>query len=309
MPDPNVAIHPQTIVRTVPHFGLPVREDVAFTNAKGEESKSVQKACLKLLEKLQGILQPALQQNEVILYALRGNRPAGAFEQFTLGWIAQTMMGVVLVFTTRRLLVFRVQPGGAWRGSLRTVAWGDVETAKAGGWLTRTLDLKCRDGGKEKYWGFRFGDAGKLKLILPTLLGAARGEMTPAGKITSLCPKCRTVLTPGVYQCAACQQEFRNEQTLLWRTIFIPGGGYFYTKYPLVGVLSMIGESFLLIGLAVLLAEAAGLIPLTPTAEDPNPTREGSAIGAAFVAGLLALETLITFVHGRKLVREFIPIG
>lgn len=137
---------------------------------------------------------------------------------------------------------------------------------------------------------------------------ASQGEMTPALGMVSLCPQCRAALTPGVYECAGCKLAFRNERTLLWRTIFVPGGAYFYTKNPLVAALTLVGESFLLIAVFFLLAQAVGLVPLDPpSAEDPNPSKADSA-GAALVIGLLyAFETMVTFYHNRKFVREFIP--
>ena len=184
MLDPNLPVHPQTAVRTLAHYGLQVREDVAFTNAKGEDNRGVRKCAEKTLAKLQTILGQTLEPGEVVLYVVNGKVYAGVIEQLLVGWIAMYLMSVALVFTNRRLLHLRVHSNGAWRGSLSAVAWGDVESARVHGWLNRYLDLKYRNGVKARYWGFRSADKGKLKALLPLLQDACRGEMSPAaGKI------------------------------------------------------------------------------------------------------------------------------
>jgi hypothetical protein len=310
MLDRLTIVHPETAARTLLRYGVQVREDVAFTNKKGQDNPGVRRRAEKILDKLQAPLQQTLESGEIVLYVVRAKLYPRVLERILVGWLALYLEGVVLIFTNRRLLQFRVQAGGGWRGSLSAAAWGDVEQARAHGWLNRYLDLKFRNNREVRYWGFGPSDKGKLNIILPMLLVACQEERTTVGGPVSLCPNCRAALTPQVYQCLSCKQEFRNERTLAWRAVFVPGGAYFYTKNTLFGVLTLVGESVILLSLFAALAQATGVIPLDPAGvRDPNPTRGGALAGAMALAVVYALETLITFWHSRKFIREFLSIG
>ena len=97
---------------------------------------------------------------------------------------------------------------------------------------------------------------------------------------------------------------FKYEKTLVKRAIFVPGGAYFYTGQTLLGVLSGLAEVYVtIVGIVVVLL-LAGIIP----------SKEGKDLGAAvgavvFFVLLYAFETWVTVVHGRRLVRDFIPTG
>jgi len=309
MLQPHAAIHPQTVVRAISTNGITIREDVAFTNAKGEDSKGARKRAEKALKKVGGILRQVLEPDEVVLYVFQCHRPVSVLEQMFLGWAVYAAIRVTVVITNRRLIRFSVKPDGTWKGSLRTLAWGDLESFKVKGWINRQLELKYRKGAKEAYWSIRGDDGKKLKAILPVVLADSQAETTRALGPVSLCPQCRATLTEGVYQCFGCRMPFRDEKTLLWRTIFIPGGAYFYTKNALLAFLTLVGESFALLVLAVLLAQAAGVLPLQPTQDDPNPTRAAAGMGALILFLLYAFETLIAYLHARRFVREFIPVN
>lgn len=84
---------------------------------------------------------------------------------------------------------------------------------------------------------------------------------------------------------------------MVLRSIFLPGGGYFYTGHPLIAIVPAIVEGLFL--LEILLILLAGLA-------SPN------AVPNLFAALLLlsifwALETGVTVLHCRRYIREFIP--
>jgi hypothetical protein len=84
---------------------------------------------------------------------------------------------------------------------------------------------------------------------------------------------------------------------MIARSIFLPGGGYFYTGHPLIAIIPAVVEAFLV--LEILLILSAGLA--TPKAA-PD-----------LLAGLLilvlfwGLETAVTILHCRRYIRDFIP--
>ena len=308
MPDVYIPVHSEQSARLGTLHGVRVREDTLYTNHKGAEKKGVRKQAEKNVEKLQEILRKMLAQDEVVLYVARCQAPVSAFEQMTLGWYIYYATRAVLVLTNRRLLHFLVKSDGAWKKRLRVVSWGDIELAKVKGWFSRTLELKYRDGKKETYWKMRGDDARKIKMLVPAILAAGSVESTAAQSVVSLCPGCLAQLTPQVYQCANCRAEFKDEKTMVRRSLLIPGGGYFYIGYWFLGIGDFLVEAYLLIVTIIFLVVAAGGMPDPFVESGEAPATGGVALGAAiFVGVILAVEKWLTIHHCRRFIREFIP--
>lgn len=308
MPDVYLLVHSGQSSRLGTLHGVRVREDTLYSNHKGEEKKGIRKRAEKAVEKLQEILRKMLGQDEVVLYVARCQAPASVFEQMTFRWYIYYMTGTVLVFTNRRLLQFFVKSKGEWKRRLRTVSWGDIEQANVKGWLSYTLELKYRNGKKETYWGVRGDDARKIKMVVPAILGAGSVESTAAQSMVSLCPGCLTQLTPQVYECASCRTAFKDEKTMVRRSLIIPGGGYFYIGHRFLGVVDFIAEAYLLALTVIFLVVGAGGIqdPLVEPGQAPAAGAE--ALGIAIVFGvILVFVKWASIHHSRRFIREYIP--
>jgi len=306
------AIHPNQAPRTSTIAGIAVREDLLFTNHKGEGKPKLRKQAEKALEGLQGVLLRLLEPQETVLYVTRAIAPLSALEQLTLGWYANAMHSIVFVVTNRRLLRMRVRGkafgGWTWIRGVMAVRWGDVAEAKVKGWLSRTLILKYRNGRKERYWRLTSQGAKKLKLLLPALLSTGTGETTAAQGMVPLCPDCSQQLQPRVYECGGCRLPFKDEKTLLWRNYLLPGGGYLYTGWGVPGVLHAIVDCFLIVDIVLYSLYALGVIaPPTPKRGEPPTTAESAAIAVGFLIFLFLFENTIAWLHNRRVVREFIP--
>jgi hypothetical protein len=304
MPDLRFPVHPEQSSRLGSPHGVRVREDTLYTNHQGQEKTGIRKRADKALDKLQEILRQALGPEEAVLYVARGQAPVSWFEQWTFGWYIYYVTATVLVLTNRRLLFFQVKRDGSWKKSLRAVLWGDVEEAKARGWLSRTLRIKYRNGKKETYWGLGWGDAKKIRVLLESLLSQGAGETSAAGGIVPLCPHCMAELTPQLYECPNCKLTFKDEKTMVRRSLLIPGGGYFYVGHWFLGIGDFIGEAFLLY--ATIMCVLAGLGVIGPAVETAPGQPEASServqffISAVFVAFILAVEKLLT-IHPQEI--------
>lgn len=308
MPDMHSPVHPEQSSRLGSPNGVRVREDTLYTNHKGQEKSGVRKRADKAIDKLQEILRQALGPEEVVLYTARCQAPVSWFEQWTFGWYIYYVTAIVLVLTNRRLLFFQVKRDGSWKKSLRAVLWGDVEEAKAKGWLSRTLQIKYRNGKKETYWGLGWGDAKKIRVLLEALFSPGAGETSAAGGIVPLCPNCLAELTPQVYECSNCKLTFKDEKTMVRRSLLIPGGGYFYVGHAFLGVMLFIGEVYLLV-LAVMFVIVAlgGMVdPLVEPGQAPTTGVEAWFV-AAFFGAILGLAKWRVIHHCRRFIREFIP--
>jgi hypothetical protein len=312
---PDLPIHPIQPPRLGSYAGLRLREDTLYANHNGEEKKAIRKRAAEALENLQEPLSKLLEPEEAILYVAIGQAPASTLEQLTLRLYVYNVTTTALVFTNRRMLQFLLKPKSfvsrarwPWRRCLRSVSWGDVvETKVTAGWLDRRIALKYRDGKKETYLGLRRDDAKKIKLLLEVLLPASTGEATAAQGIVSLCPECRAMLTPGVYQCGQCRLAFKDETTMVRRALLIPGGGFFYTGQLLLGVSYFIVEAILLAVIVIWGLAALGIVKL-PAEPGETPATPGAALFVSvFILLILALEKLVTIHHCRRFIRQFIP--
>lgn len=297
MPTTDIRIHDNQMARTVMADGISVRSDVLSTNEKGEEKESVVKRTRKVFRKLSPALLSLLFQDEAVLYAMPARSPLSVVEQLTAAWWTALLAACAIVVTNKRILFFPVKRDGSWRESVRSVYWGDLEEIKAKGWLVRNVSFKFKNGVKVTYTNFRRADAKKLAAIAAALIPSASGEQTSTHGPVQLCPDCHEILTEGQYSCPSCGLSFKNEKTMVLRSIFLPGGGYFYTGHPLIAIVPAVIEAFLV--LQILLVGLAGFA--SPKA------------GPEFFSGLLilgifwAIETGVTILHCRRYIREFIP--
>lgn len=289
--------------------GLRIREDVAFTDAKGEENNRARKSATKVLEKIADVLARVMSQDESIFYAARVQAPIGFWEQYGMGWYVYRVTSTALVFTNRRILHFGVDSGGKWKGILKAVAYGDIAKAEPKGWLGGVLWLTYKSGKKEKYWNLRGGGVKKLKALLAVLLPASSAESTEAQAMVSLCPECLSPLAERVYHCARCGLVFKDEKTMVKRSWLIPGGGYFYSGQTFLGVMDFLAEAWLTV-LALLMGFAAYATWGKPAPKNPDAMdATGALIMAGFLLALLAVEKLFTIHHCRRFIRDFISTG
>lgn len=308
MANADLAIYETHMPRLVSANGISVREDVLYTDAKGEPDERSKKRAEDALADLRDILPALLEPKETILFVIKScQAPMGVLEQLFLGWYVYRVTATRLVFTNLRLLHFGVAGGGKWNRTLKSVRWGDVAEGKVKGWLNRMLVIACTNRKKEKYWRLRRKDSQKAKGVVNAVLPASRGETTSAQGFQSLCPECRAPLTAGNYQCTACGLKFKDEKTLLWRTLLIPGGGYLYAGMTFLGVLGFV-EGVLMLGLIFSLLLALGVVA-PGTAEGGGPVQAEEFWGATvFLAILVALYKGLEYIHCRRVIQNFTPL-
>jgi len=297
MPAPDLRIHDNQVACISDMDGIPVRSDVLSTDAKGEQKAPAQKRTRKILQKLGPALRHLLQPGESLLFVTKARSPLSVLEQLTAAWWTAALAACVIVATNKRILFFPVKSNGSWRESVRAVQWGDLNEIKGNGWLVRNVRFGFKNGTKSTYTNFRRDDAKKLTGIASALIPAASGEQTPSHGPVQLCPDCRERLTEGQYSCLNCGLNFKNEKTMILRSIFLPGGGYFYTGHPLVAILPAIIEALFAVEIIVILL--AGLA---------SPQAVPALLNSVLILGVFwALETGVTILHCRRYIRDFIP--
>ena len=297
MPAADLRIHENQPVQATNLEGASVRNDVLFTNYKGDENAGIKKRSEKTLRKLQPPLQRMLLPGETVLFVVRARSPLSLVEQLTSAWWTAALSACAIVITNTRILFFPVKRDGSWKESVRAVQWGDIEEIKPKGLLVRNVSFRFKNGTRATYTNFRRADAKKIAAIAAAVLPLASGEMTAAHGVVQLCPDCCNALTPGQYSCSACGLIFKNEKTMVTRSIFLPGGGYFYTGHRGIGIFLAIVEGYLL--LEILLLLFAGLASPRAMSNIRSPL--------IVLAFFWAIETAVTILHCRRYIRDFIP--
>ena len=306
MPTSQIPIYPEQSVRLISHHGILVREDTAFTNKKGLEKYWIRKRAEMALDKLQEPLRRILESEEAVFYVAEAKMMPGGFEQFFLGWHAIYLARGVLVLTNRRLLYLLVARNCLWKRSMRGARWGDIDEAKNKGILGSRLCITYRDGKKEVFGLMAWNDSKKTQLLIEALLPQARSETSSALGMISYCPECRAELTAGVYECPNCRLQFKDEKTLLKRALLIPGGGFFYTGHPFLGLLHAITDLVVIIIWVYSIMVVLGIIQIMGPGEVQGD-RGGTIVVLVFVGAILAFHKWMLIRISRRLVRTYIP--
>ncbi|MEK6743048.1 MAG: hypothetical protein AABZ15_05545 [Nitrospirota bacterium] len=275
-------------------FGLPLNQSIAFANHKGEFKERLKKQQLKTLEPFAPLLKQFLEPGEEVLLTMRGCSPMSFMEQFTSGWMIYYIKRCVLVVTDRRILHFPARSNYSPRHSIAQIRFGDVDTITASTFLSRKFTVKYKNGKKEVFLYVK--DTKKLKAVLSEVRMTAQ-QPTTFGIRHHLCPKCTDPLTIGEYLCPSCKLEFKSEKKARNLSILYPGGGYFYTGHPFMGIGDAIVETLLIV---MVLASFVNLIS----------GAEGDAgLPVVILFGIiLFIEKLYTVFHAKHYVREYIPV-
>ncbi len=283
-----------TPVSSAETYGLPINQETAFSDKKGNPKERIKKQQLKMLKDYVPLLKQFLEPGEEVLLLMRGCSPMTSMEQFTTGWIIYYIKRCTLVVTNRRILHFPAKKDFSPRHSIAQIRYGDMEEIKPSAFLSR-FSVKYKNGSKETFLYVK--ESAKLKSILADLRLAGQ-QPTAIGARHHLCPKCNAVLASGVYVCSSCRLEFKNEARARKLSIIYPGGGYFYTNHPFLGAGDAIAETFLL---AMVLT---GLVNML----SGIPEKAGGLFQLIFFGFILVLEKLYSVLHAKHYVKEYIPV-
>ena len=275
-------------------YGLPIKQEIAFSDKKGTFKESIRKKQLKMLKDYVPLLKQFLEPGEEVLLLMRGCSPMTFMEQLTTGSMIYYLKRCTLVVTNRRILHFPAKKDFSPRHSISQIRYGDVEEIKPSVFLGR-FTVRYKNGIKETFVYVK--EAAKLKSILPALQFTGQ-QPTMIGERQHLCPKCSAVLTPGIYVCSSCRLEFKNEVRARKLSIIYPGGGYFYTNHPFLGA----GDAFAETGLTVY--GLVGMVNLTLG----NRDKTVGPFELVVFGIILVVEKLYSVFHAKHYVKEYIPV-
>jgi hypothetical protein len=268
-------------------FGLPVDTNVLFSNHKNIYKRSVEKRQRKLLKKISFIL-PFLHVGEKILHVTTGCSPMSVVEQLAT-LIVFYLERSLFVFTNMRIFHIPTTQNFSYRGSIAQILYSDCRKISIK-WSTLVVEYK--NGKKEKFLYIAGRERKKLKALLANAPVQGRPSDTP--ERTHLCPRCTNPLVKDIFTCPHCSFEFKDRATARKISILYPGGGYFYTRHPFLGLVDALTELYLtFLVLAVLSSVIVGNTEAVPS--------------LVIIGFILAFEKVLTVFHSNHFIYEFIP--
>ncbi len=268
---------------------LPIDEEIIFTNFKGEQKEKIKKRQMKLMSKLD-FLKPFLLDNEVIKLVTVGTSPISIIDYLFTGAAIYYLKRCILIFTNKRIIHVPTKYNLKYRNSIAQILYEDCNSLSI---KMGRLIIEYKTSKVEKFIGIPIGERKKLKSILNDF-NLVPGLGTYRTRI-HLCPQCGSVLDNNNFICQKCRLEFKDKSKGKRLSILYPGGGYFYTRHPILGIGDAITEMILLFIVIIF------FIDLILGVEDIQPVLILFSI-------LLIIEKAVTIYHSNHFINEFIPI-
>jgi hypothetical protein len=269
-------------------FGLPLDREILFSDHKNAYKKRVEKRQTGLVKKIPCI-KIFLENDEKIFLITTGCSPVSIVEQLVTGWIFIYLKRAMFVFTNKRIFHIPTNMDYSYRDSIAQLRYTDCTLIKMKG---RTLVVEYKNGKKEKFHYVARRERRKIRALLEII--SLEGSPSRAQKRVHLCPRCTYELEEEKYTCSNCHLEFKNKAEGKKISLIYPGGGYFYTRHPFLGVGDAITETILAILVIVSLFDVMKGV-------------EGSGVGLFIFALVLAIEKAITVYHSNHFIEEYVP--
>ena len=269
-------------------LGLPVDRDIIFSNHKGIYKKGVEKRQTKLFQKI-SFIKPFLKEGERIILVTTGCSPISILEQFLTGLIVFYLKRSLFIFTSKRIFHIPTKTNYSYRNSIAQILYADCQPIEMKG---RTLVVKYKNGKKEKFYYIARKERKKIKALLKNISVEGIQSKT-AGRI-HLCPRCIKELIKEEYTCPNCRLDFKNKAKGQRMSIIYPGGGYFYTGHPVLGIVDAITELILMV---VVIMSLLDLIK-----GDEHSTASLITFGIALI-----IEKVMSVYHSNHFIKEYIP--
>ena len=273
-------------------FGLPIDREVLFSNHKNIYKKSIEKRQRKLFLKLP-FLKNFLEPGETIFLATTGYSPVTRLQKLLIGWFFIHLKRSLYVFTNQRIFHIPTNPSYRYRHTIAEIPYGNCQAMEVKG---NGLVIEYAGSGvKEKFGGLAGKERRKVREIIKKVppVQLAQNKQSGSGR-AHLCPRCAGQLNSGQTVCEACKLKFKNKTAATLLALIFPGGGYFYTRRYLLGVLTFLLELGLAAVIYISLIDvmegmAERLFWLVPTAL------------------ALGIEKTVAIAHAWELVSEYIP--
>ena len=270
-------------------FGLPVDRNTLFSNHKNIYKKRIENRQRNFIVKLP-FLKPFLKTGEKILLVSTGYSPIASPAQYATGFLFVYLKRCLFVLTNFRIFHVPTTPNYKFKQSLSQIYYSGCQSIELKG---GTLVVQHAKSGKiEKFKAIALSERKKIRAVLKQK--PFSGTKSQVGERFHLCPQCTRLLAAAKYVCESCGLKFKNKITAYILAILFPGGGYFYTRHYLLGLLNAVIEIFLLLYIAM-------------TVENVLNRIEGGMVYLLVLGSIFVAVKVISVIHSTHFIAEFIP--
>jgi hypothetical protein len=223
-------------------FGLPVDRKAIFSNHKDLYKKSIEKRQRKLIIK-STFLKPFMRADEKIYLITTGYSPTTLMEKLLVGWIFIYLKRSLLIFTNRRIIHVPTTPIYRYRNVITEIAYASCSSIQIKG---RAMLVKYKKKGVvERFFGISGKEIKKIREILKRV--TQQGGVAPEARRVNICPQCGANLATKINSCETCALKFKSKGLAATLAILFPGGGYFYARQIVLGLLAAVVEIILVV--------------------------------------------------------------
>jgi hypothetical protein len=226
-------------------FGLPLDRNVIFLNHKGIYKKKIEKRQRNLIIKI-SFLKFFLHCEEKIFMLTTGYSPM-TFLEFLLTFpMFFFFRRTLLVFTNKRIFHIPTTYRYQYRHTLSQIRYEDCHNLAVKG---RSMVLDLKNGERRIFTRVRSFELKKIKYLLGHF--PIEEGLKSDVAIHSLCPSCSNGLPYEPKTCPKCRLKFKEKSKAILNSILLPGGGFFYSRHHIYGILMGLIEVAIMIGIAL----------------------------------------------------------
>jgi hypothetical protein len=278
-------------IRPVTIFTIPIDRDTLFSNHKGVYKKQVENRQRRLIVK-STLIKSFMHYGECIRCITTAYSPVPTIEKELTGPAFLYFKRALLIFTDRRILHVPTRFNRSPRGAVSQILYADCAGIDIKG---AALEVRYKNGEREVFNHIGRKERKKLRVLISNecFQSVEEGKGNHLQGRTYLCPRCTHVLPKDASSCEGCDLVFKNMlKAGLW-TFLIPGGGFFYFRYPLAGTMVALFEIFLI---AFILFDWVEITKVV------SPDHGMTALPAA---GLI-MGKLISLFYVKQMVQEYV---
>ncbi len=218
-------------------FGIPVDREKIFSNHKGIYNSRVEKRQRKLIVK-STFIKFFLHHGETIQCLTTGYSPLSAKEQMITGLAFLYFKRALFVFTEKRILHIPTRFNHSPRSAVSQILFEDCARIHIKG---RALHVQYKNGRQEVFPYLGRKEKRKVRALLSKLSLSPKEAGQLKGRVY-LCPSCTHTLPAGSTLCGTCNLAFKSTFKTRLYSLLVPGGGYFYGRYPFIGACAALFE-------------------------------------------------------------------
>jgi hypothetical protein len=213
-------------------FGVPVDRETIFTNNQGVYYKRIEKRQRRMIIKTT-FIKFFLHKGERIRCLTTGYSPVSMLEQLLTGPAFLFFKRAFIIFSDLRILFIPTYFNRSSRGAISQIRYDDCATIQLKG---RSLIVQYKNGQQEVFPYVGRKEKKKIRALIQSI------PLTPkeSGRLKArvdLCPSCTNELNADAALCGTCKLQFKSNLQAKIRALVIPGGGYFYSRRPIAGLM------------------------------------------------------------------------